>query len=93
MPTALVAQDYLGGDLQRLITVFDGKKESHYRNILDNGAIFDASRTQYPEEQDLRVTAVTHNEFNSIREKLLDEPEVRYRYNILRLKVEQIIGS
>lgn len=89
VPTALVAQDYLGGELQRLVTVFNGKEESHYRNLLPDGSIFDATRTQYPESQDLKVTEVSLNGFGSIREKRLSETNTLRRYQSLKSLVEQ----
>ena len=64
VPTALVAQDYLGADLQKLTTVFNGREESHYRNVLDDGTIFDASRSQYPRDQDLHIVEVTLSGFS-----------------------------
>lgn len=91
VPTALVAQDYLGGDLQKLTTIFNGHEESHYRNVLDDGTVFDASRSQYPDDQELQVASVTLGGFGSIREKRLSEPETRRRYELLKSKVQQNI--
>lgn len=89
VPTALVVQDYLGGELQRLATVFNGKEESHYRNILPDGSIFDASRSQYPAHQVLEVTEVALNGFNSIRDKRLSEQNTLQRYQLLKGLVER----
>ncbi len=85
--TALVAQDYLGGNLQKLTTVFNGREESHYRNVLDDGTIFDASRSQYPRDQDLHIVEVTLTGFSSIREKRLSETKTLHRYELLRQRV------
>ncbi len=84
VPTALVAQDFLGGDLQKLSTVFNAKQESHYRNVLPDGRIFDATRLQYPDNQPLQVDKVELKGFGSIREKLLSEPDTLRRYQILK---------
>lgn len=89
VPTALVAQDYLGGNLQKLTTVFDGHEESHYRNIIDDGSIFDATRSQYPEDQELQIVDVVLGGFSSIRDKRLSEPVTRRRYELLKSRVEQ----
>jgi len=89
VPTALVAQDYLGGELQKLVTIFNGREESHYRNILIDGSIFDACRSQYPENQDLQISQVALKDFNSVREKRLNEPDTVRRYELLRARVEQ----
>ena len=50
MPTALIVQDCLGGTLERLATDYQGKQETHYRNIID-GTTIDLTRNQYPEDQ------------------------------------------
>ena len=91
VPTALVAQDYLGGDLQKLTTVFNGREESHYRNVLDDGTIFDASRSQYPDGQELAIAEVDLAGFDSIREKRLSEIDVRHRYETLLRRVEKLL--
>ena len=93
VPTALVAQDYLGGELQRLATVFNGQEESHYRNILPDGSIFDASRSQYPNNQDLQVTEVVLNGFSSIRDKRLNERDTLLRYQLLKGLVERQLSN
>lgn len=87
VPTALVAQDYLGGDLQKLSTTFNGKRETHYRNILPDGSIFDATRSQYPVDQPLQVEDVELNNHISIREKRLAELDTLHRYEILKAEV------
>ena len=91
VPTALVAQYYLGGDLQKLATTFNGYKESHYRNILHDGTIFDATRSQYPDGQELAIAEVDLAGFDSIREKRLSEIDVRHRYETLLRRVEKLL--
>lgn len=93
VPTALVVQDYLGGELQRLVTVFGGQQESHYRNILPDGSIFDASRSQYPDSQNLHITEVVLNGFSSIRDKRLSEKDTRHRYQLLKGLVERQLSN
>lgn len=93
VPTALVVQDYLEGELQRLVTVFGGQEESHYRNILPDGSIFDASRSQYPDNQDLHITKVALNGFSSIRDKRLSEEDTLRRYQLLKGLVEQQLSN
>ena len=89
VPTALVVQDYLGGDLQKLTTIYNGREESHYINILSDGTIFDACRSQYPEDQKFQLANVVLDGFNSIRTKRLSETETSQRYKLLKLRVEQ----
>ena len=89
VPTALVVQDYLGGDLQKLSTTFNGKRESHYRNILPDGCIFDATRSQYPTDQPLEIEEVELNKHGSIREKRLSELDTLHRYEMLKAVVSK----
>ena len=91
VPTALVAQDYLGGELQKLTTTFNGQEESHYRNILPDGSIFDASRSQYPESQTLQVTTVALSGFSTVRDKRLSEEGTMQRYTLLKERVERLL--
>ena len=91
VPTALVAQDYLGGELEKLTTEYNSKAESHYRNILPDGVIFDASRQQYPDNQVLVPTTVDLKGFDSLRAKRLSEPDTLRRYKVLKSSVQQIL--
>ena len=93
VPTALVVQDYLGGELQKLVTVFGGREESHYRNILPDGSVFDASRSQYPDNQDLQIAEVELNGFSSIRDKRLSEENTLHRYQLLKRLVERQLSN
>lgn len=89
--TALVAQEYLGGDLQRYEVTGD-VEETHYANKLDSGTIVDFTASQYegfevhstPTETDLRG-------FASIRDKRLADRDTRERYNVLRERVDRIL--
>jgi hypothetical protein len=88
VPTALVVQDYLGGDIQKLTTVFNNKEETHYRNILVDGSIIDLTISQYPHNHPLEVAKTNFSNYNSIREKLLANQDTLHRYNILKLRVK-----
>src|SRR5882757_7942847 len=50
--SALVVQDYLGGDLQRFEVQGDDFAETHYTNLL-NGVVIDTTASQY---DDLNVS-------------------------------------
>ena len=93
VPTSLVAQDYLGGDIQKLVTHFHGKRETHYRNILHDGSIIDYTRSQYPTEQALEPATVEFGRYHSVREKHLSDAATRQRYELLRKRVSEILGA
>lgn len=91
VPTVLVVQDYMGGELEKLLTVLDGKEESHYRNRLDDGTIVDITREQYPEDQKLQLAQVDLKGAMSVREKRLSDSDTHERYIRLRDRVDQIL--
>jgi hypothetical protein len=73
--TALVVQDYLGGDLLR--ATVDGT--SHYWNRLTNGEIVDLSREQFESFEPINVE-------QRAREYVLSFPETASRYHKLALR-------
>jgi hypothetical protein len=48
--TALVVQEQLGGEIVRVVYSDNGKKDSHYFNILPTGEILDLTREQFSAE-------------------------------------------
>ena len=86
--TVLVVQDYLGGDLEKLVTLYHDKEESHYRNVLPNGDIYDITSIQYPSGQVLIASQVILNGFKSIREKRLNDLATFNRYSLLSSRVK-----
>ena len=87
VPTSLVAQDYLGGTLDRLATLFGGKRETHYRNILEDGTVIDISRAQYPADQEFAAAPVE----GDTREYVLANENTRRRYHLLAERVEKLL--
>lgn len=79
VPTSLVVQDLLGGDLERLATERNGKYETHYRNILDDGEVLDVSADQYPAGQQFKPAPVD----GDTREYVLGNENTRLRYRLL----------
>jgi len=85
--TALVVQHFLGGELEKLTTIYNNQPELHYRNILPDGQIIDLTCAQYPPNQQLSQSTVNLHGFSSAREKMLSEPDTRIRYELLLRKV------
>lgn len=79
VPSSLVVQDLLGGDLERLATVRNSNRETHYRNVLPDGEVVDASRDQYPEGQEFEPAPVD----GDLREYVLGNENTRRRYALL----------
>lgn len=78
--TALVVQDYLGGEIIKCdVTVDD---DSHFYNKLPDGEIVDLTRIQFTDG------AKFENKKNVGREKILSHPGTQARYEILKKAVE-----
>lgn len=78
--SSLIVQDYLGGEIQRAKATFQGKRESHFYNVLPNGDIMDTTREQYPHTIELKKAPVTLGQYASVREKLLDGADNACKY-------------
>lgn len=87
VPTALVVQDYLGGSLERLATEYNGARETHYRNIAEDGSITDLTRDQYPAEQDFVPAPVE----GDVRDYVLSNENTRRRYQLLSATVAKLL--
>ena len=74
--TALVVQDYLGGEIIKCDVV--GDDDSHFFNKLTNGTIVDLTKSQFDR------SAVFENEQVADREKILSYPGTRERYDLLK---------
>jgi len=83
--TALVVQDYFGGDLLRCLMT-DG--DSHYWNRLPDGTELDLTEDQFVHTQSkpLKENYVIRN-----REYVLSFPDTATRYNLLKSKIEAFI--
>jgi hypothetical protein len=79
VPTALVVQDHVGGSLERLATEFNGARETHYRNVSNDGQVIDLTRDQYPDDQVFEPAPVD----GDVREYVLGNENTRRRYLLL----------
>lgn len=86
VPTSLVVQDYLGGDLERLATIYRDVRETHYRNVVD-GEIIDLSRSQYPADQLFESAPVQ----GDVREYVYANTNTRARYFQLTNGVQKLM--
>lgn len=91
VPTSLVVQDYLGGDIARVRVKGEGLdlNETHYYNVLENDVPVDLTFSQYHvpvalthEPKDLAAEG-----FMSMRDYLVSNANTNARYERLRSKV------
>lgn len=89
VPSSLVAQDILGGQLERLVTVRDGKRETHYRNVLMGSKVLDVSRGQYPDDQTFEPAPVD----GDVREYVMQSENTRTRYELLLARATLVLAN
>jgi hypothetical protein len=82
--TALVLQEFLGGDLLRSPLMRGG---SHYWNRLPSGAEVDATRGQFREGIVLQAGEIRPREY------VLSFPETAQRYQLLKEHVRRQLGK
>ena len=94
--SALVIQDYLGGDIARVAVDGEGIKEKHFFNKLENGTTIDSTAMQY---KDVEVS-FTNSEIDlakgnyaSVRERCLADEDTRRRYELLKKRVAEKVGA
>lgn len=93
--TALVVQDYLGGEILNTIASLSdqpGITSSHYFNLID-GEEIDLTRQQFADTVVFTEPAPKSEGFPSTREYMLSFPSTVERYESLKQKVEKsLIG-
>ena len=82
-PTALVVQDYLGGDLLRC---FMTNGDKHFWNKLEDGTELDFTRAQF---DFVGAYPVRTGRVKANRTSLLRVKQVKRRYELLRERVER----
>lgn len=81
--TAIVVQDYLGGDIVKCDVI--GDHDAHFFNKLEDGSVVDLTQSQFPDGSEFV------NEKLANREKMLSYPGTQNRYNTLSEKVKMMI--
>jgi hypothetical protein len=90
--TALVVQDFFGGELLRGLFKFKDTKSvefvgSHYWNRLPDGTEVDLTRCQFPEDVEISIGELR------TRQYVLSYPETRRRYKILKTEIERQVSK
>lgn len=86
--TALVVQDYFGGEIVWAeVVLLNGEKVSHYFNLID-GEEIDLTRSQFPVGSIIPRGVSKTQGFASTREYMLSDPDTVRRYELLKEKVQ-----
>lgn len=87
VPTALVIQDHLGGEIVRgTIHLKNGETERHYWNHLeDKNLNIDATRFQYTN----RIIEIIQEDVRDLRTYVLENPDTARRYDLLKKIIPQ----
>jgi hypothetical protein len=83
--SALVVQDYLGGEIQRFIVVDAGQDMRHVANLLPGGVLLDATASQFSSVP-VYVPRANESRFNA-----LDHENTVDRYEILARRVANLM--
>ena len=89
--SSLVVQDYLGGDIVRYAVLGDGIDETHYFNVLDDGTVVDTTGDQYTVPVTMTLKPINAAVHKTVRAKCLADDETRYRYEMLKTRVEKAL--
>jgi len=90
--TAVAVNYYRGGKIiwsEALLP--DGRKISHYFNILKNGSEVDFTRSQFPEGTVIPPGVDKTKGFPTTKDYILSNEMTRKRYQILKLNLELIL--
>lgn len=89
--TALVVNDYLGGDIVWAEAKLpDGRQISHYFNLM-KGEEVDLTRRQFPEGTIIPQGIEKKKEYASTRDYVLSFQATQQRYEILKDKVDETL--
>lgn len=88
--TALVVQDYLGGDIVWAAVPVGQKTVSHYFNRID-GKEIDLTREQFAPGTQVPAGVEKRKEFASTRDYVLSFEATQRRYAILKERVARIV--
>ncbi len=87
--TALVVNDYLGGEIVWADAVLpDGKTVSHYFNLI-NGNEVDLTRPQFPQGTVIPKGVMKNKNFPTTRDFMLSNDNTKRRYEILEKAVAE----
>ena len=89
--SALVTQDYLGGKIIRKVASFGGTDEKHYLNEIE-GLPIDTTKDQFPKNTLFTDDMPSLDDYNSLRDRMLDNENTAKRYKLLSSRVRHLLG-
>lgn len=90
--SALVIQDYLGGEIVRFKADFGDIHEKHYVNLIE-GKLVDATCSQYPDDLILEESPPDLNSYKDLRERMLSDTNTAKRYELLKERAANYLDS
>lgn len=91
--SALLVQDYFGGDLGRYLVKSDGVEEKHYFNILGDETLVDTTISQYKGQSIFEHLTNKLGKYSNLRDKVLSDEDTKRRYNCLAEQVARALSS
>ena len=89
--TALVINDYLGGEIVWAeAKIPDGRGISHYFNLIDEQEV-DLTRNQFPEGTVMPRGVEKKKQYASTKDYVLSFPVTQQRYLLLKQQVEEYL--
>ena len=93
--TALVVQDYLGGEILNTIATdsqYPDVSSSHYFNIINNEVV-DLTKRQFKDTVQFSESSPKTKGFDSTRDYMLSFPSTVVRYQTLKSNVEKLLST
>ena len=81
--TVLVVNKYFGGEIYK--ADIEGEDYSHFWNVLPNGEVIDLTKKQFGNKKNMELINVKMK----TREELIEDSELKKRYEILEKRVEE----
>ncbi len=93
LASTLVIQDYIGGDIRRYDVEAKDFNETHYCNVLLDGAVLDTTALQYDKPVRLTVTPIDLKGYATARARYLADTSTRSKYELLKGRVTKALSQ
>ncbi|HWT39896.1 MAG TPA: hypothetical protein VN081_01290 [Dongiaceae bacterium] len=90
--TALIVQDYLGGEIVNAKALYGDVGVSHYFNLIE-GELVDLTKGQFKQGTKFADPMAKTGNYATTREYCLSFPDTRTRYELLASRVTAVVGQ